>query len=178
MILKGTKVILRPVRLSDAQAFVKWFNDKEVNKFLLIRHLDLKFEKKYISDRIKGKIKKDGIFFCIETRDGVHIGSTSIEIKNQRNRCGGFGIIIGDKNYWNAGYGSEAARLILDYGFKKLKLHRIELDVYSYNPRAIKVYKRLGFKKEGVKKEHNYWNGKFYDTIIMAMLESDWKNQN
>jgi len=67
-------------------------------------------------------------------------------------------------------------KTIIDFGFKKLKLHRIEFDVYSYNKRAQGLYKKLGFRKEGVKREHNFYNGKFYDTIRMAMLDRDWKN--
>jgi hypothetical protein len=54
-------------------------------------------------------------------------------------------------------------------------LHRIELDVYEYNPRAIKVYKRLGFKQEGIKREHNLYKGNYYDTLHMGLLKKEWK---
>jgi RimJ/RimL family protein N-acetyltransferase len=76
---------------------------------------------------------------------------------------------------WNQGLGSEAAKIVIGYGFKKLKLHRIDLDVYAYNPRAIKVYKRLGFKIEGKKREHAHWNKKFYDAYQMSILDREWK---
>lgn len=174
MMLKGKKVILRPIRLSDAERFVKWFNDKEVNKFLNYRSLTLKAEKKYIKDRLAGKMP-DALHFCIDTTEGVHIGATSLDSINNFHRRATFGIIIGDKKYWNKGYGSEAAKLILNYGFKKLKLHRIDLDVYTYNPRAIKVYKRLGFKEEGRKIEYTKLGKKFYDAITMSLLDRGWK---
>lgn len=175
MILTGKQVLLRPVKLSDAKRFVKWFNDKSVNKFMFVRGITLAKEKKYILDRIKGKVK-DVLHFCIDTKDGVHIGAISLESIQKRNKNASFGIIIGDKNYWSKGYGEEASRLILEYGFKQLKLHRVELDVYSYNTRAIGLYKKLGFKKEAVRREHNFYNGKFYDTIIMGLLDREWKN--
>ncbi len=174
MIIKGKKVNLRTVRLSDAENFVKWFNDPEVNKFVFVRQMNLKEEKKFIRERLKGKTKQNQVFFCIDTKDGVHIGSTSLEIKSQRLKVAGFGIIVGDKNYWNQGYGTEAARLILDYGFTNLKLHRVDLDVYDYNKRALKVYKKLGFKVEGRKRETNLYNGKYYDAIYMGMLSREW----
>jgi RimJ/RimL family protein N-acetyltransferase len=174
MILRGEKVILRPIRLTDAPAFVKWFNDKQVNKFLTYRSMNLINQRKYIKDRLSGKTK-DSWHFCIDAMDGTHIGATSLDAINEFHRRATFGIMIGDKKYWNSGYGSEAARLIIDYGFKKLKLHRIDLDVYSYNPRAIKVYKRLGFKEEGRKIEYTKLGKKFYDAIMMSMLDRDWK---
>jgi RimJ/RimL family protein N-acetyltransferase len=176
MILKGKKVILRPIRLTDAERFVKWFNDPTVNKFLNYRSLTLKDERKYIKQRLAGKMK-DTLHFCVDALDGTHIGATSLEGINKTFRRATFGIVIGDKNYWNSGYGSEAAKLIIDYGFKKLKLHRIDLDVYSYNDRAIKVYKRLGFKEEGRKIEYTKLGKKFYDAIMMSVLDRDWKNK-
>ena len=175
MQLKGKKVILRKIKLSDAKNFVKWFNDPLVNKFMFVRGITLAKERKYILERISGKIK-NALHFCIDTFEGIHIGSVSLENIHERNKNSSFGIIIGNKNYWNKGYGEEASRLIIDYGFKKLKLHRIELDVYSYNKRAIKLYKKLGFKKEAIRREHNFYNGKFYDTIIMSLLKREWVN--
>lgn len=177
MIIKGKKVILRPVQLSDAERFVKWFNDPKVNKFMNYRNFTLAFEKQYIINRLKNKAK-DNFHFCIDTKEGVHIGSCSLESISKIHNRATFGIIIGDKNFWDQGLGSEAAKLIIDYGFRKLKLHRIDLDVYAYNPRAIKVYKRLGFKKEGEKREHAFWQGKYYNALMMSILDREWEKRN
>jgi RimJ/RimL family protein N-acetyltransferase len=172
MILKGKKVILRPVRISDARRFVKWLNDENIYKFLQTRkRLTLNDEKKWIKNELKLKPNKN---FAIETVEGLHIGSTGLKINYDHNRAI-FGIFIGEKKYWNQGLGSEAARLIIEYGFGKLKLHRIELGVLSYNPRAIKVYKRLGFKLEGCKRDYIKFKGKYYDDFNMSMLEKEWK---
>ncbi|MDE2312251.1 MAG: GNAT family N-acetyltransferase [Patescibacteria group bacterium] len=175
MILKGKKVILRPVRLSDAPRFVKWLNDPEVHKFLQTRrHLTLAFEKKWLRGALTSNANK---IFAIQTLDNVHIGSTSLEINRDHDRAT-FGIFIGDKRYWNKGLGSEAARLIIDYGFTKLKLHRIELGVLEYNPRAIKVYRRLGFKREGIKHDFIKFRGKYFDDYHMAILDREWKKRS
>jgi RimJ/RimL family protein N-acetyltransferase len=171
MILKGEKVILRPIKMSDAPRFVKWLNDPEVHKFLQTRrHLSLSFERKWLRNSLKSK---SNVNLAICTNDGTHIGSTSLELNKDHNRAV-FGIVIGDKKYWNRGLGSEAGRMIIDYGFNKLNLHRIELGVLEYNPRAMKVYKRLGFKKEGVKREHILFRGKYYDDIHMGLLRKKW----
>ncbi len=174
MILKGQKVILRPIRLSDAQRFVKWLSDPEVYQYLQAqnRHLTLKKEKEWIKKSLKDKGDKR---FAIDTLGKIHIGVVSLERVEIKHKRAVFGIFIGDKSYWNLGLGSDAARTILEYGFEKMKLHKIELTVYAYNPRALKVYKRLGFKKEGVKREHNFHQGKFWDAYDMSILEREWK---
>ncbi len=122
MILKGNKVLLRPVQLADAKRFVKWFNDPQVNKFLFLRGITLAKEKKYILDKISGK-EKDTVHFCIDTKAGLHIGAVSLESIQKRNKNASFGIMIGDKHYWSKGFGEEASKLIINYGFEKLKLH-------------------------------------------------------
>jgi RimJ/RimL family protein N-acetyltransferase len=175
MVLKGKKVILRPIRLSDAPRFVKWLNDTGITKFLQRRkRLTLKQEKKWISEALRSKSQKS---FIIETSSGVCVGCTGLALNLDHHRAT-FGIFIGEKNYWNQGLGSEAARLVLGYGFGKLKLHRIELGVLEYNPRAMKVYKRLGFKKEGVRRDHILYSGKYYDDIHMGLLKQEWEKLN
>lgn len=177
MILKGEKIILRPIRLSDAGRFIKWFNDVQVSKFLVIRKMTLKQERKWIREQKKDKTK---INFSIDTKEGMHIGSIGLVLRtaaNRQSRNASFGIMIGDKKYWDKGYGSDASKILLDYGFKKLKLHRIELDVYEYNPRAIKVYKRLGFRLEGVKRELTFYKGKYYYALHMSILDWEWRKK-
>ena len=177
MILKGEKIVLRPIRMDDAPRFVKWFNDPDVNKFILNRSLTLPQERKYIQERLKKKAK-DNLHFCIDTKEGAHIGAIDIRGIHKRDKDAGFGIIIGDKDYWGNGYGTDAMKTLLNYGFLKLKLHRVYLTVYSYNKRAIKLYEKLGFKHEGVNREGNFWNGRFWDSYRMAILDREWKRKN
>ena len=170
MILKGKKVILRPTRVSDALRLVNWFNDREVNKFMFVRHLTLKEEIKYLKNAKKDKSRYS---MAIEF-GGRHIGFVGLDTTKQNNRAG-FGLVIGEKQFWSQGIGEESSRLMIDFAFKKLKLHRLDLDVYDYNPRAQNLYKKLGFKKEGIKRQHNRYNGKYRDVIYMGMLASEWK---
>lgn len=177
MILKGQKVTLRPIRLSDAERFVKWLSDPAVYQYLQAqnRHLTLKKERQWIKSSLKDKKDKR---FAIETLEHRHIGVVSLERVEAKHKRATFGIFIGDKDFWNHGFGSDAGRVILEYGFKKMKLHKIELDVYAYNPRALKVYKRLGFKREGIKREHNFHQGKYWDVYHMSILDREWKFNN
>jgi RimJ/RimL family protein N-acetyltransferase len=85
------------------------------------------------------------------------------------------GIVIGEKDYWNKGYGSEAMQLMLKHGFETLNLHRIWLRVYGFNTRAIRAYEKSGFVHEGRKREASFIQGKYHDVLIMSVLQPEWK---
>jgi RimJ/RimL family protein N-acetyltransferase len=81
--------------------------------------------------------------------------------------------MIGDKNYWNQGYGQEATRLLLDYGFNLLNLNSIMLGVFSFNQRAIKAYRRVGFREIGLRRQARIINGQKYDVLEMDILAEE-----
>ena len=170
IILRGDKVILRPIKVSDANRFIKWLSSPDVNKYTTRKPVSLKEEIKWIKSLSKNK---DEIHWAIDTKDEIHIGSIGLEI-NKQDKKAGFDIFIGDKSYWGQGYGYEASLLIMNYAFTKLKLHRIYLSVYIYNSRAIKLYKKLGFKIEGRGRESIFYKNKFYDQIFMGILKKEW----
>lgn len=92
---------------------------------------------------------------------------------NQQRQLATFGISIIDKSYWGKGYGTEATRLILDYGFRFMNLHNIMLDTSGFNERAIRAYEKAGFKLIGRRREANIMAGKRYDQIFMDCLASE-----
>jgi RimJ/RimL family protein N-acetyltransferase len=86
------------------------------------------------------------------------------------------GIGIGDREQWGKGYGREAMELVLRYGFHELNLHRIQLTVFEYNERAIALYEKLGFRREGVYREFMQRDGKRYDMLLYGLLRREWEN--
>lgn len=112
--------------------------------------------------------------FIIQTRAGKDIGVTGLIIDGSRAT---FGIAIHERRYWNAGYGTDATRVIVDGGFRALPLQRIELTVYPENVRAIRCYKKVGFVREGVLRAYHYRNGKHHDVVIMSILHDDWRKR-
>lgn len=172
MILKGTKLILRPLTLADAPHFVRWLKDREVKKMNLRRTVSLKEERAWIK-KLQNKKNADEVTFAIETIDGVLIGSVGLHVQKKDHHAR-FGILIGHKDYWGKGYGTEASRLIIMYGFSRRRLHRIYLQVYSYNTRAIALYKKLGFREEGVGRDHIRYDGRYYDEVHMGLLHDEW----
>jgi len=102
-------------------------------------------------------------------------GFINIDNLNQKSEIG---IFIGNKNFWNKGYGTEALSLLLDFGFKVLNLHNISLRVVSFNPRAIKVYEKIGFKIIGKMRESILMGNERYDMIYMDILNNEFYEIN
>ena len=127
------------------------------------------------------KNREDTILFSIvipnEDDSDELIGNCGIHNIDWRNRSGEVGIVIGEKEYQNKGYGTEAMELILEYAFNTVNLNRIELIVYDFNVRAIKLYKKLGFIEEGRKRQFLWIRGRFCDAIIMSILAKEWKEK-
>ena len=93
---------------------------------------------------------------------------------DETNRGANFRISL-KRAFWGQGYGSEAARLLLGYGFGALGLHRIGLEVFAFNPRAVRAYEKLGFKLEGRLREVLHWDGRYHDALVMSLLEREYQ---
>ena len=158
MILKGTKVILRPLILKDAPRFVKWLSDPEVNKFTTRQKIKLSTEIAWIKSLPKAE---GAVYFAMDTLEGVHIGSVGLQKIFKLDSLASIDILIADKNYWGRGYGYDAMKTVMDYGFKKLRLRKLELKAFSYNIRAIKLYKKLGFRIEGKRLKSIFYGGHY-----------------
>ncbi len=174
-ILKGKLVTLRPLSLKDAPNYCRWFADPEVVIFLDWYHKappTLRSEAAWIK---KIKKSKDQVVFAIETVEGVHVGSVGLHKIDENNKNAEFGIVIGDKKYWGQGYGTEAGKLMVRYGFTRLKLHRIYLRYIAFNIRGGKSYKKIGFRPEGIYRQQER-RGKFlHDMMVMGILRDEWK---
>ncbi|OGF22233.1 hypothetical protein A3D45_00740 [Candidatus Falkowbacteria bacterium RIFCSPHIGHO2_02_FULL_42_9] len=177
-ILKGEKVILRPINIKEAAHYLRWIKDGQVNKFLIIdgRGLTLEKEKKIIKQFLGHKAKMN---WSIYTQDGGHIGTTGLhDIDSKKHFKAMWGIFIGDKSYWGQGLGTDVLKTVLKYCFGKLKLNRIELGVFKFSPRGQRCYEKCGFRVEGIKRQAIKKNGKFIDEIIMSITKDDYNKLN
>jgi RimJ/RimL family protein N-acetyltransferase len=179
--LTGKKVRLRALEKEDVHKCVNWLNDPDVIKYLYMNSpLSKALEEKWIDDQLVLP-PSSGQVLAIEALDGdqwVHIGNTGLDKVEPVNQQAEFGIFIGDKNYWNKGYGREVTLLILKHGFEDLNLNRIYLYVFEENLRAIAAYKAVGFIQEGVLRNSVYKNGRFNNMLVMSVLHSEWRGFN
>lgn len=172
----GKDVRLRAIEREDIPRFVRWFNDPEVRRFLsmhepMSRAQEERWFESYLS-------RKDDLILAIEVREGdswVHVGNIGLHRIDWKNRVATLGIVIGEKGYWDKGYGTEAVRTMLRHAFFELGLNRVELETYSFNPRAQRCYERVGFRREGVRRQALYRDGKFHDVITMGILRVEFE---
>ena len=106
--------------------------------------------------------------------DDTLLGVINIEDILWPHAVGWLSISIGDRANWGKGYGGEAMRLVLNYAFRELNLHRVQLTVFEYNVRAILLYEKLGFRREGVSREFMQRDGKRYDMYLYGLLSREW----
>jgi len=176
--LKSKNVILRPVKRSDISYFLKWFNDPEVVQYLgLYLPMTEMGEEKFIEELGTTRARSDVILVieAIEGDSAKPIGNCGLHGINAKDHNALFGITIGEKEYWSKGYGTEAARLIINYGFQQLNLHRISSYAFAFNERSIKLHKKVGFREEGRLRQAMFKNGQYHDEVQFGILREEWK---
>jgi RimJ/RimL family protein N-acetyltransferase len=170
----GERVRLRAIERSDIPAFVRWFNDPEVRQYLLMYEpMSMAAEERWFERRLEAK---DDYLFSFEGLvDGewIHLGNVGLHRVDWKNRAATLGIVLGEKQHWSKGFGTDVIRLALKFAFGELNLHRVELDVFSFNPRAIHCYEKAGFRREGVLRDAFYRDGAYHDIYRMAVLEDE-----
>ena len=168
-------VHLRPAEREDLPLFVRWLGDARTTRTLAIRSpLSLALEEGWF-ERLLDRHGRDHWHFVIcRTVDGRPVGAMDLHEIDYVNGSAGLGIMIGDPADTNQGYGSDALRALIAFGFGELRLERIWLDVYDFNARARHVYERVGFVEEGVLRHALYRDGAFHDDHRMAILRDEW----
>ena len=173
--LLGDRLYLSPKGTSDEEIlkFTEWMNDFQVTDYIgrTAQIVTLTEEKEFLEKNDKNNNSKT--FNIVELKSNKLIGTIGLHQFNYIERSAVLGIFIGDSDFRSNGYGTEAIRLLLEYGFKYLNLHSIRLDLLSINERAHKCYLKCGFKDTGCSREQIFLNGKYYDMLHMDILENE-----
>ena len=165
---------LRSIEREDIPTFVRWFNDPEVRRYLLMfEPMSKAKEERWFEARLD---KENDYLLGIEVpvEDGWRlIGNVGLHRVDWVNSNCIFGIVIGEREYWGKGFGTQATRAALRFAFGALNLHRVELEVFDFNPRAIRAYEKAGFRLEGTRREALFRDGAYHDAHVMAALRSE-----
>lgn len=178
-VLDGELVTLRPVRAQDAAGLFAL--DDESGRLTGSPKKDddpnwtLENLQNWYASRADHDDRID--LSIIERATGEWAGEVVLNELNVANEACGFRIALQGPRFYGRGLGTEATRLITDYAFGTVGLHRIELQVYAFNPRARHVYEQVGFVHEGTMREALRWDGEWIDCHLMGMLVSDWERQ-
>lgn len=169
----GEQVALGPIRRDLVPLYQRWMNDFDVTRTLAIgiRPMPFEAENGWYEAASSGVL---GPVFTIYEKTALEpVGVTGLHEVDQTHRTAEFGITIGSKEHWGRGFGTETARLMLEYGFVGMGLHNIMLRAYAYNPAGIRAYEKAGFQHVGRRREAHWFGGKPHDVVIMDCVASD-----
>lgn len=172
-VLTGTLVQLRPVRVEDADGL--YATHPEALR-LTGTHHELRLDE--LKDWYSTRAEDDGRIdlSIVERSTGKWAGEVVLNDLDPDNLSCGFRILLAQPRFFGHGLGTEATRLMLAHAFGTAGLHRVELEVYAFNPRARHVYANCGFVYEGTRRDALRWDGEWVDAEVMAVLASDWAN--
>lgn len=167
--------VIRPANQEDAQAYYEQNFcplEKETARFTGCKEA---FTREEVVSFFLKSLEDDRYFFLVIAPDGQIIGESVINEINRHLRCANFRISLFHKTERGKGIGTWVTETTRDFAFEKLHLHRLALDVYSFNPNAEKVYLKAGFKREGILRDAVIDGGVYADDILMSILEDEWK---
>ena len=170
----GEKVALGPLRRDLLPQYLRWMNDFEVTRTLGVGSRPLTMEAEagwYETASVSGT----QVYFTLYERHPAlrPIGTTSLMEIDYAQRRATFGLLIGEKEAWGQGYGTETTRLMLGYGFSHLGLHNVMLTVFSPNERGLRAYANAGFREIGRRREAFRIDGQVCDEVFMDCLATE-----
>ena len=173
-----SRVYLRALEPDDYKTSVNWRNDDTITN-------RLGGGKYFVSNEIERQWVQNAINQNKEVRlaictidDNIYIGNIYLTGIDYVNRKATSHILIGNHDYWNGGYGTEAMHLLLDYAFNHKNLRRIEAIVLEDNIGSCKMHEKLGYKREGLLRESVYKDGVYKNQICYALLKSEYDPVN
>lgn len=172
-VLKSAHVALAPLTLADLPALFEWINNREQVLFNAPYKPVHENQHKEWFEAIQQR--NDLVIFGIRLLETDKlIGSCQLHNINFVHRSAEFQIRVGDSTQRGQGYGTEAVRLLLDFAFKDLNLHRVYLHVFSANVAALRVYEKVGFVREGLLRKAAHINGATEDVVVMGILREEY----
>ncbi|MFD6111094.1 GNAT family N-acetyltransferase [Streptomyces yangpuensis] len=177
--IEGKLVRLRALRAQDAEHHLRWRNDPEVVHWatggdpcfgpVTEEAVGLAFE-----TMLRLNPRESAVFTVEDMADGTVIGMADYRDLDPFTGLATVGITIGERDRWGHGHGSDALRLLVGHLFGAFGLHRIELDTWSGNQRAVRAFTKAGFREEGRRRSTVLVAGERHDTVLFGMLREEW----
>lgn len=175
--LEGKKIYLRPLEEFDHRLVAGWINDPEVTHFMFFGQVPRTMDqvRTFIASQIANE--NNVLFMIHEKKLKTAVGFCGLYDWHRTARKVEMRILIGDVAAWGKGIGTETVELITHYGFDRLNLNRIYLGFTAHNKTAGRVYKKVGYVREGILREDIYRNGRYYDSVRMGILRSEYEKK-
>jgi len=152
--------------------YLQWLNDAEVcqdNRHAVFPHTAAQM-KKYIESASDSGT--DHVFAICLKKNNKHVGNVSVGGISWINRSCEIAVLLGEKEVWGQGIGTEACQLVLDYIFSRLNLNRVRMGMTTRNKAIIQIAKKLGMSQEGIFKQALFKNGEYLDVVQFAIFNS------
>jgi RimJ/RimL family protein N-acetyltransferase len=172
--LIGERVCLRPLEEDDLVHVHRWANDPEIRRLTG----EVKPMSRAGANDFLDKVRSDEnrVWFIVALREsGKAIGEAGLLRMFPAWRTTDLTLIIGEKEEWSRGYGSEAIGLLLDYAFGHLNFHRVAVGVVGFNHAALRFYEKVGFQREGIQRDGYYYDHAYHDFVMMSILEDEFR---
>jgi RimJ/RimL family protein N-acetyltransferase len=172
--LVGERVYLRPLEKEDLPQIQEWMNDPDI-RWLTgeVRPTNRTGAEEWYERVCKDQAR---IWFAVALKENDQIiGEAGLLRMFPAWRTTDLSIILGDKDAWGQGYGTEAILLLLDYAFGYLSFHRVAIGVVRFNERALKFYEKVGFKREGIQRDGYFYNHQSHDFVMMSILKEEFR---
>jgi RimJ/RimL family protein N-acetyltransferase len=174
-LLVGQRVQLRGLLEDDLPVLARW--EMDAGRMTMLSSRVAPRSEAAAKEQLAKWCANDGdaLGFSIVALDGPQllVGGINLWGGKAKDRCATIGIALG-REHIGRGYGSDAMRLIVGYGFRELGLHRIQLTVAPFNPAGIRAYEKAGFAEEGRRREAVWHDGRWYDEVLMSVLDHEW----
>ena len=172
--IKGEKIDLVSISMEYLPYYLKWINDPYVSDMLGDSRFPISKdnERQWIESQLSPSAESR--IFTILTKKGEPIGNVGFNKINYVTRHAVIGIMIGETRFWDKGYGTDAMRTLIRFGFEELGMVKMELGVHAVNARAITCYKKCGFVVEGRQRKHDFYRGEYRDSLNMGILREEW----
>jgi RimJ/RimL family protein N-acetyltransferase len=171
-VVKGDRLRLEPEGLEHFDGLWAMLNDSEGNRLTGtdVQH-DEETARRWVASRQEHDDRAD--FAIVRNEDDVVLGEVVLNDYDPDDAVCNFRIGLRGPEVFGRGYGTEATGLVLDYAFDTVGLHRVELEVYEFNPRGQRCYEKAGFVREGVRRKALRWEGAWHDVVVMGILDTD-----
>ena len=181
-ILQGELVRLSAVNADEfGRAFSHWLRDTEFKRLIDsgVSHVSSSTSvQKWIEKELEEEEASRYWFSIRKLDDDKLLGDIDLFVVNWSGRDAFVGLGIGEREFWGKGYGTDVMKVILRYAFTEINLNRVTLNVFEYNPRAIRSYEKAGFRHEGTMRKMLDREGKRWDMLYMGILREEWMKEN
>lgn len=174
--MNGKHVYLRALEPEDLPYFRQWYNDPEIRGQIGEVLPECRKGSEDWLQRVYAD--KDRVWFAVVRKeDNKVIGETGLLRMYPTWRTTDLTLIIGDSEARGKGYGSEVMQMMLEYAFGYLNFHRVSIGVVGFNEKALRFYEKTGFRREGIQRDGYFYNHRYYDFVMMSILEDEYRQQ-